>query len=293
MNEGQIDTFLAAASNGSFSAAAILLNLTQPTVSHRIRTLEEELDTALFVRRAADVALTPAGLAFLPEAEKLKKAYSSARRAIRAYAVRQQLVIAFPALMVQGRFKAYQAVMRLKTPGIRLQARIINTPEEGPAALMSGEADLVFADPTQACFSGDEFRFRSLFRSGAYVCVHRGHRLAGKAAAVPEDLAGETVFTYRDSTFFTETALRALSPQGIDIRRGKASAEETARRLRPDGGVMLTITRSLENEWLVHVPLTLERSMQAGLIWTGSREDEKLLSIVDQIGALPLTVWRT
>ncbi len=293
MNEEQITTFLTIANCGTFSRAAALLSLTQPTVSHRIRSLEEELDTALFTRGTAAAALTPAGRAFLPEAERLMRSFAGARRALRPYGTRRQLVIAFPALMIEGRFTAYRAVMSLGSPGVRLKARILHMPEEGPEALRSGDADMVFADPSLSCFAGDEFRRKELFTSGVYICVHRGHRLADLTAVTREDLAGETVYTYRDSTFFTETLISALTPANLTIRSGKAGFEETARRLRPDGGLMFANTRLLDLDWLRYVPLALPLPMRVGLVWTKKGQDGTLLAIIDRIAALPRTVWRT
>jgi len=56
--------FLAICETGSFSRAANLLHVTQPTLSHQIRQLEDELGTALLHRLGKRSELTPAGEAF-------------------------------------------------------------------------------------------------------------------------------------------------------------------------------------------------------------------------------------
>ncbi len=53
--------FLAVAETGSFSAAAKLLGITQPTISRRLDELEERLNVKLVERSAQGVALTEAG----------------------------------------------------------------------------------------------------------------------------------------------------------------------------------------------------------------------------------------
>lgn len=58
---GDLRVFLAIAETGTFSAAAKLLGLTQPTVSRRMEDLEARLNTRLLVRGAQGVALTEAG----------------------------------------------------------------------------------------------------------------------------------------------------------------------------------------------------------------------------------------
>ena len=61
MNIEQIKTFLEVAATGNFNRAADNLNITQSTVSARIRVLEERLGRPLFERGHAGAQLTPAG----------------------------------------------------------------------------------------------------------------------------------------------------------------------------------------------------------------------------------------
>ena len=56
---------------GSFHAAARDLNLTQPSVSQRIRELEEVLKTPLFVRRGPRISLTAEGHALVEYADRM------------------------------------------------------------------------------------------------------------------------------------------------------------------------------------------------------------------------------
>ena|ERR1051325_2567530 len=57
----QLRGFCYAASMGSISKAAKRIGLSQPAVSQQIRTLEEEMAVTLFVRRGANIHLTPDG----------------------------------------------------------------------------------------------------------------------------------------------------------------------------------------------------------------------------------------
>ncbi|MDO5536086.1 MAG: LysR family transcriptional regulator [Desulfovibrionaceae bacterium] len=54
--------FLAVAREGSITAAANYLHVTQPTLSRQLKELEEELGTKLFVRRSHSVSLTADGM---------------------------------------------------------------------------------------------------------------------------------------------------------------------------------------------------------------------------------------
>ena len=56
-----VRTFLEIVSTHSFIRAAERLNVSQTTVSARVKTLEERLGRTLFVRNKSGASLTPAG----------------------------------------------------------------------------------------------------------------------------------------------------------------------------------------------------------------------------------------
>jgi DNA-binding transcriptional LysR family regulator len=71
MKLSQIRSFVAVARCGKFSQAAIELDLTQPTVSHAIATLEADLGLQLLFRGKKGVNLTPAGERILVHCDRL------------------------------------------------------------------------------------------------------------------------------------------------------------------------------------------------------------------------------
>ncbi len=64
----QVECFLAVARTGNLSRAAEEMYLTQPTLTARLKALEEELGDQLFVRTSRGMRLTEAGRVFLPYA---------------------------------------------------------------------------------------------------------------------------------------------------------------------------------------------------------------------------------
>lgn len=78
-----LEVFTAIARHGSLRAAADALNLKPSTVSHQLKTLEEQLDTALFIRTTRSISLTEAGRALIrgagPAFDQLEDAFESAR----------------------------------------------------------------------------------------------------------------------------------------------------------------------------------------------------------------------
>ncbi len=85
MNEIEPDwalyrSFLAVMREGSLSAAAASLKLTQPTVGRHIDSLETSLETPLFTRSRMGLAPTDAALALLPHVETMEAAAAALLR---------------------------------------------------------------------------------------------------------------------------------------------------------------------------------------------------------------------
>lgn len=82
MDLATLNAFIAIAELGSFSEAAIRLHLTQPAVSKRIASLEQQLRVRLFDRLGREVSLTEAGRALLPRAYQILNVLEDTRRAL-------------------------------------------------------------------------------------------------------------------------------------------------------------------------------------------------------------------
>ena len=82
MNLNQIESFIAASEQQNLRRAAESLGVTQPTLSARIRVLEEQLGEQLFDRTTVGVELTEAGRRWLPHARTMINAWDNGTRAL-------------------------------------------------------------------------------------------------------------------------------------------------------------------------------------------------------------------
>ncbi|KAF1029853.1 MAG: HTH-type transcriptional regulator GltR [Pseudomonas sp.] len=73
-------TFLEITRCGSLAAAAEKLHVTQTAITARVKSLESQLDSTLFVRNRAGARLTPDGEAFMVYANQLVQTWEAARR---------------------------------------------------------------------------------------------------------------------------------------------------------------------------------------------------------------------
>src|ERR1700712_3162378 len=78
----QLRYFLAVAETRHFTQAATLLDVSQPTLSKQIHTLEASLGAPLFERIRGGVALTAAGQTLLPMAQRMVADADAAREAV-------------------------------------------------------------------------------------------------------------------------------------------------------------------------------------------------------------------
>jgi DNA-binding transcriptional LysR family regulator len=108
-----LEVFTAIARHGSLRAAADALALKPSTVSHQLKTLEDQLGTALFIRTTRSVSLTEAGRDLIrgtgPAFDQLGEAIESARAT--GHAARGSLRLAMPEfvyrLFVGPRLKSF------------------------------------------------------------------------------------------------------------------------------------------------------------------------------------------
>lgn len=116
-------TFLAVVESGSFSAAGKVLNLGQPTISRRIKNLEQRLSEQLFIRGKHGAERTAAADRLVPAAEQMAKWATEFDHATRGAEnqIAGLVKIAAPPGIAVEQLGPFAAQFSQETPNIRLE----------------------------------------------------------------------------------------------------------------------------------------------------------------------------
>jgi DNA-binding transcriptional LysR family regulator len=151
----QLEYFVTVVDEGSFTAAAELLHVTQPGLSHQIQALERELGGPLLERLPRSVRLTPAGRTALPHARAslahADRASSAARRASGVDAGELHVGTLF-SISVGVLPKALRS-WRLNYPDVQVRLVEFRRTQDLIAAMEAGQADLAVG-PTPPEWNG-------------------------------------------------------------------------------------------------------------------------------------------
>ena len=101
----RLSCFIAVAEELHFGRAAERLHMTQPPLSRQIQQLESELGVQLIDRTTRAVTLTPAGVAFLPDARRILQLAEGAALTVKRVPAGEMgtVVVGFTAALVTNR----------------------------------------------------------------------------------------------------------------------------------------------------------------------------------------------
>lgn len=143
MDEAQLRAFVAIRQYGSFSAAADALHVTQPAVSKRIATLEEQLGASLFDRIGRTTVLTEAGRTLLPRAERMLTEFAELREKISGLQgrVRGRLSLGTSHHIGLHRLPPVLREYSHRFPGVELDLHFVDS-EDGCSGVANGALEM-------------------------------------------------------------------------------------------------------------------------------------------------------
>jgi DNA-binding transcriptional LysR family regulator len=181
--------FVAVAESLHFGQAAARLQIAQPSLSHQIRQLEDELQTRLLQRTKRRVELTDAGRSFLEEARDIlaraDRAAVIARRMGRSDAQRFRVGVGF--CMDQSDVAAAVGRYNARHRDVQVELKTMSVPSQ-LVALRDGRLDVGFVRPP---VSDPTLRSETVVREPFIVALPLNHRLGRKPRMPLSALANE------------------------------------------------------------------------------------------------------
>ena len=208
----ELAAFREVARQSSFSRAASQLGYVQSTVSAQVQALETDLGVRLIDRLGRSIALTVAGQALLPHAERLLELSAEARSAVTdatatGATLGGTIVVSAPESLLTYRLPAVLSAFRARHPSVTIDLRptaIGRFRGDTRRAIAGGSIDLAFVLDTRLDLPG--FGSEVLVSEAISVIAPAGHRLAddgGRPANKrrgradrrirPSDLAGDVI----------------------------------------------------------------------------------------------------
>ena len=142
--------FLVTAQEGSLSAAARALGMTQPTLGRQVSALEQELGVVLFERVGRGLELTPSGLELMDHVRAMGEAASRVSLAAsgQSQTIEGDICISASEVYATYLLPPIIAKLRVKEPGINIELVASNTASD----LGRREADIALRNfrPTQS-----------------------------------------------------------------------------------------------------------------------------------------------
>jgi len=174
--------FVEVARQGSFSRAAGVLRLAQPSVSSRIAALERNVGLQLFTRSARGVTLTAAGRALEPYASRCLALAEEGRLSARASAGTQRLVMVAPPSLAATIFPPL--IDALAAEPLEVSCRTGHS-HEVAEQLADGAAHIGFLLGTAV---PDGITARPLYKVPVVAIAHKDHPAASRSLRL-SDLA--------------------------------------------------------------------------------------------------------
>lgn len=261
---------------GSLTAAAEILCLTQSALSHAMRKLESQLGTAVWDRQGRSLRLTQSGEYLLAVANRLLPQLDQAEQRVRQFAQGERGTLRIG----MECHPCYQWLLKIVAPYLKRWPDVdVDVRQKfqfgGIGALFGHEIDLlVTPDPLYK----PGLHYEPVFDYEQVLVVNRRHRLASVDHIVPEQLVTEILITYPVDIERLDIYTQFLLPAGITPKRHKAieTTDIMLQMVESNRGVA-ALPRWLAEEYATKMDITPIRLGENGIakqIHLGARSSE-------------------
>jgi LysR family transcriptional regulator for metE and metH len=206
----------AIAEEGGMTRASHRLHVTQSALSHQLRSIEERLGVALFVRRSRRMILTRPGERLLESARQVLRDLERAEAEVRRLGSDGGGVLRLCTQCYTCYHWLPRLLARFQRKFPKVEVRIVaEATNRAYEALLQGELDLaIVSKPVRH----PGIRLQPLFQDEFVAVFAPDHPLASRRSVAPEDFRDETFLMYSDAGDNTGYQM-FLAPAGVTPRR--------------------------------------------------------------------------
>jgi len=211
----KIETFLCATECLSLSKTAKQLHLSQPAVSHQIKSLEEELNTVLFTRSSTGLQLTEAGRLLLPWARRLMHDTRDLKEMMASLESDIVGELRIACSTTGGKYILPQLAARFcrKFPGISVRIFACGA-EQATLNLLDGEAHLGVVSTE---IDDPNLELQQFFRDLITLIVPANHRWAFRNQIDPGEILEEPMIMREITSGTRRVVLAELAKHDISL----------------------------------------------------------------------------
>ncbi|MBV61820.1 MAG: LysR family transcriptional regulator [Nevskiales bacterium] len=266
MDRTQLQAFVSIVEQGSISAAAGHLHLTQSAVSKRLQTLESQLGDGLLDRIGRGVQLTDAGQRLLPIARRILADMELARQAVQHSPGQVRGALNLATSHHLGLYRLPDVLSRFSRqyPAVDLNLEFMDS-EEGCAAVESGRLELAVV--TLPRTPSSRLITHRIWDDPLALCAAPDHPLQQQPAIDVEQLARHPAILPDRRTFTHRLIAEALAAVGAEPEvRMSTNYLETIKMLVSIGLGWSSLPRTMLDERVVALPLDLGIHRQLGSV---------------------------
>lgn len=208
MNLNQLQYFRTLAKEEHYTRAAQMLSITQPSLSHAIAQLEQELGTRLFEKKGRNIVLTRYGKLFLPYVEESLKVLDEGVQRTRELNGSKEGIIHLAYIYTMGSSFTPKMVRKFLDayPDYRIEFRFtVGTTGDILEGLKEDKYDIVFSSYKEG---EPDIEFHKIGNQKLVVAVPRDHELAMRDSVDLRD-----TIAYPQIYFQKESGLRPVIDQ--------------------------------------------------------------------------------
>lgn len=272
MDLANLNAFIAIAETGSFSLAGERLHLTQPAVSKRIASLEQQLRVRLFDRLGREIGLTEAGRALLPRAYQILGVLDDTRRALTNLngEISGRLTLATSHHIGLHRLPPLLRAFTRAHPQVALDIQFLDS-EVAYEEVLHGRAELAVI--TLAPETREPVRAKAIWNDPLDFVAAPEHPLARLDSVTLADVARHPAVFPGGNTFTHHIVRRLFEREGLTPNIGMSTNYlETIKMMVSIGIAWSVLPRTMLDDQVARLPLPgIQLERQLGYILHSER----------------------